>query len=67
MKPLVVVTVLFAAFLFAAPAQAAPERIAVVDMVELITKHPRAEKLNRDLDQAQKEAAGPDGQNCRAA
>lgn len=42
--------------LAAAPALAAPERIAVVDMVELIEKHPRATDLQRKFEQRQSEA-----------
>ena len=56
MKPLVVLAVLMLAIPFAAPAQAAGESIAVVDMVTLITKHPRANELQRKLEQAQAEA-----------
>ncbi len=56
MKLLVVLAALLLAVPFAAPALAAGERIAVVDMVELITKHPRANELQRKLEQAQAEA-----------
>jgi len=56
MKPLVVIAALMLAIPLAAPAMAAGERIAVVDMVELITKHPRATELQRKLEQAQAEA-----------
>ena len=55
MKPLVVVAALMLLVPFAAPALAA-DQIAVVDMVELITKHPRATELQRKLEQAQAEA-----------
>lgn len=66
MKPIVVVAALFAAIILATPAQAAPEKIAVVDMVELITKHPRAEELNRKLNQAQQEAEAYEAQETQS-
>ena len=56
MKPLTICLALLAAVLFAAPAAAAPEGVAVVDMVQLITKHPRASDLQRKLEQRQQEA-----------
>ena len=37
-------------------AHAAPERIAVVDMVDLISEHPTATQLQRELEQRQSEA-----------
>jgi Skp family chaperone for outer membrane proteins len=54
MKRLVLLLALVAGF--AAPAYAAGERIAVVDMVELISQHPRATELQRKLDQRRTEA-----------
>jgi len=56
MKPLTILVALFAAVAFATPATAAPEGVAVVDMVQLITKHPRASELQRKLEGRQQEA-----------
>lgn len=44
------------AVLPAPPALAAPEQVAVVDMIELISDHPRATDLQSVLDQRQSEA-----------
>jgi Skp family chaperone for outer membrane proteins len=61
MKPLTILAALLAAAVtaavgLAAPAAAAPEGVAVVDMVQLITKHPRASELQRKLETRQQEA-----------
>lgn len=56
MKPLSLLVALFAVVAFAVPATAAPEGVAVVDMVQLITKHPRATDLQRKLEGRQQEA-----------
>ena len=56
MKPLTILVAVLAAVSFAAPAAAAPEGVAVVDMVHLITKHPRASELQRKLETRQQEA-----------
>ena len=54
MKRLLLSLALVAAF--ATPAFAAGERFAVVDMVALISQHPRATELQRKLDQRRTEA-----------
>lgn len=58
LRPSLLALLALAAWLVgAAPAAvAAPERIAVVDMIELISAHPRAERLQSDLDQREAEA-----------
>lgn len=56
MKPLTILVALLAAVALAAPATAAPERVAVVNMLDLITKHPRSSELQRKLEQRQQEA-----------
>lgn len=66
MKPVTILAVLVAAVLLVAPAQAAPERIAVVDMVDLISKHPRATELLRKLEQGQQQAQAYAEQENRA-
>jgi len=57
MRPLTILAALLAAALATGPAAAAPlEGVAVVNMVDLITEHPRASQLQRKLEQRQKEA-----------
>ena len=56
MKPVVLLSLVAALVALAAPASAAPERIAVVDMIELISEHPVAKDLQRRLEQREVEA-----------
>ena len=56
MKPLLPLALIAAVLAFAAPAVAAPDRMAVVDMIELISEHPLAKDLQRKLEQRESEA-----------
>ncbi len=56
MKSLLLLPLVAAALVFAVPAEAAGERMAVVDMIELISEHPVAKDLQRKLEQRESEA-----------
>ena len=56
MKPLLILPLAALFLALAAPAEAAPERMAVVDMIELMSEHPIAKELQRKLDQRESEA-----------
>ena len=56
MKPVTILVALLAVLGLATPAVAAPDGTAVVNMVDLITKHPRANELQRKLEGRQQEA-----------